>query len=289
MSTFIPRAVARFAFALVAAAWLPGQAVAAIEEPKPASPAPKAPASSERIAKLVRQLGDKDYYVRQRAQDELASLGLDAIEALEVATTDEDAEIAARARYLLRLMRVEWTMESDPPEVKKCLRDYESLDARSREARMRTLAGLPDAKGVAALCRLVRFDKSSQLSKTAATALLLRGKTANPPCPAAIEIVHKSLQGCKRPGAVWLLTWTRLAADPQAAMAAVAKARRCRVGRAAANARGVQPRDCRLSDSLPGGLAAEARQERGGHRGDPADWPTWSPATRSRWPICSLG
>ena len=69
------------------------------------------------------------------------------------------------------------------------------------------------------MCRLVRFEKSSQLSKTAATALLLRGKAANLPCPAAIEIVHKSLQGCKRPGAVWLLAWTRLAADPQAAMA----------------------------------------------------------------------
>ena len=147
MSTSISRAVARFGFALVVAAWLPGQVAAAVEEPKPAAPASKAPASSEQIAKLVRQLGDKDYYVRQRAQDELARLGLDAIEALEAATTDEDAEIAARARYLLRLMRVEWTMESDPAEVKKCLRDYENMDARSREARMRMLAGSARRKG----------------------------------------------------------------------------------------------------------------------------------------------
>ena len=103
---------------------------------------------------------------------------------------------------------------------------------------MRMLAGLPEAKGVAALCRLVRFEKSSQLSKAAATALLLHGKGADPPSPAAVEVIRKSLQGCKRPGAVWLLTWTRLAADPQAAMAEVAKTRRRRAGRAAADAGG---------------------------------------------------
>jgi len=218
MNMFISRTVARFGLTLVVAAWSAGPVVAGVEEPKPAAPASKEPASPERVNKLIRQLGDKDYYVRQRAQEELGRLGLEAIEALETATSDGDPEVAARAKYLLRLMRVEWTVESDPAEVKKCLRNYENMDARSREARMRMLAALPDAKGVAALCRLVRFEKSSQLSKTAATALLLRGKAVDPPCPAAIEIIHKSLQGCKRPGAVWLLTWTRLATDPQAAM-----------------------------------------------------------------------
>ncbi len=219
MKPLISRTVGRFGLVLVITAWLTGHVTAGVEEAKPAAPASKQPASAEQIAKLVRQLGDKDYYVRQRAQDELARLGLDAIEALEAATTDDDAEVAARARYLLRLMRIEWTVESDPAEVKKCLHDYENLDARSRETRMRMLAGLPDANGVAALCRLVRFEKLSQLSKTAATALLFRGKGATPPCPAAVEAIQKNLQSCKRPGAVWLLTWTRLAADPQAAMA----------------------------------------------------------------------
>jgi tetratricopeptide (TPR) repeat protein len=217
MSIF-PSQAARFGLALMAATWLAGPAAAGVEEPKPAAPASKEPASAERIAKLIRQLGDKDYYARQRAQDELARLGLDAMEALEAATTDDDPEIAARARYLLRLMRVEWAAEGDAPEVKKCLRDYENMDARSREARMRMLAGLPDAKGVAALCRLVRFERSSQLSKTAAAALLLHGRAVEPPGPPAVEIIQKSLQGCKRPGALWLLTWTRLAADPPVAM-----------------------------------------------------------------------
>jgi tetratricopeptide (TPR) repeat protein len=219
MSALISPMVTRFGLALVVAAWSAVPVAAGVEEPKPAAQASNEPASPERINKLIRQLGDKDYYARQRAQDELARSGLEAVEALEAATTDDDPEIAARAKYLLRLIRVEWTAEDDPPEVKKCLRDYENMNAPSRGARMRMLAGLPDAKGVAALCRLVRFERSSQLSKAAAAALLLHGKAADPPGPAAIEIIHKSLQGCKRPGAVWLLAWTRLAADPQAAMA----------------------------------------------------------------------
>jgi tetratricopeptide (TPR) repeat protein len=219
MSTSISPTVARCGLALFAAAWLAGHAAAAVEQAKPATPAPNQPAAPEQIDKLIRQLGDKDYYVRQRAQDELARRGLDAVEALETATTDNDPEIAARAKYLLRLMRVEWIVESDPAEVKKCLRDYENLDARSRESRMRMLAGLPDGKGVAALCRLVRFEKSLQLSKAAAMALLFRGKCASVPCAAAVDAIHKNLQSCKRAGAVWLLAWTRLAVDPQAAMA----------------------------------------------------------------------
>ncbi len=218
MSTYILRTAACFGLALVVAAWSASRAAVGVEEPKPAAPASAQSASPEQVSKLVRQLGDKNYDVRQRAQAELARSGLVAVEALQAAASDEDPEIASRARYLLRLMRVEWTLPGDPPEVKKCLHDYENMDASSREARMRTLAGLADAKGVAALCRLVRFETSAQLSKTAATALLFRGKVANFPSPAAVEAIHKSFHGCKRPGAVWLLAWTRLAADPQAAM-----------------------------------------------------------------------
>ena len=150
-------------------------------------------------------------------------LGFEAIEALDTATTDEDLEVSSRAKYLLRLMRVEWTTEGDSAEVKNCLRNYESLDGRSREARMQMLARQPDPKGVPALCRLVRFERSPLLSKTAAIALLFPNRAAAPPSPADVEILRKSLQNCKRPGAVWLSVWTQMASDPQAAMAEWAK------------------------------------------------------------------
>ncbi len=210
--------VSAIALAVIAAGWLAGRVAAEPQPPQPAPPAAKEPAAAEKTDKLIRQLGDKDYYVRQRAQDELARLGFEAFEALTAATTDPDPEIASRAKYLLRLMRMEWTSENDPPEVKRYLRDYESLDARVRQARMQVLAGLPKGQGTAALCRLVRFEKSSLLSKLAAVALLLQDRDSSPDA-ATVETIRKALHGCKRPGAAWLLCWTRLGAEPEAVTA----------------------------------------------------------------------
>ena len=42
---------------------------------------PKEAASPERTEKLIRQLGDKDFFARQKAQDELAQMGFDAFDA----------------------------------------------------------------------------------------------------------------------------------------------------------------------------------------------------------------
>lgn len=187
--------------------------------PAATQPTPQEPVLAERVDKLVKQLGDKDYYVRQRAQDELARLGFEAFDALNAATTDEDLEISSRAKYLLRLMRVEWTAEGDSAEVKRCLRDYEFQDGRTREGKMQALAILPNGQGIAALCRLVRFEKSLLLSKAAAVALLSSQAGADPPDAATIEIVRKALSDCKRPGAVWLHAWTRLGSEPEAVMA----------------------------------------------------------------------
>ena len=58
-------------------------AAAGGDQAKPAAEARTKPASAQQIDKLIRQLGDKDYYVRQRAQDELARLGFEAFDALE--------------------------------------------------------------------------------------------------------------------------------------------------------------------------------------------------------------
>jgi tetratricopeptide (TPR) repeat protein len=211
--------VTRIGWTLLATACLVSGAAADGQPAKPPAAAPTKPASAQQIDKLIRQLGDKDYYVRQHAQDELARLGFDAFDAISAATTDEDLEIASRAKYLLRLMRVEWIDPSDSPRVKRCLRNYENPEnADARREIMQVLAGLPDGEGVAALCRLVRYEKSPLLSKTAAVVLLTHRSTAAAPTSAEIEAVHKVLRGCKRPGAVWLSAWSRLGSEPAAAM-----------------------------------------------------------------------
>ena len=72
MNTRIPSTVACFVLFPVVALWSAAASVAVADGPKPDAPAAKAktPASAERIAKLIAELGNKDYYARQRAQDE---------------------------------------------------------------------------------------------------------------------------------------------------------------------------------------------------------------------------
>ncbi len=76
------------------------------------------------IARLIAQLGDPQFAVRQRAQQELVKLGFDAFDALSDAENSDDPEIAMQAGYLVRLIRVEWTHDSDPRQVQTILRDY---------------------------------------------------------------------------------------------------------------------------------------------------------------------
>lgn len=193
------------------AADLPKQAGSSPHDNNASSPA------KDQIDRLIKQLGDKNYFIRQKAQESLAKLGFDAFDALTAATTDDDLEIASRAKYLLRLMRVEWTAENDPPEVKRCLQNYELEEPQARELKMRALAALPNGLGVAALCRLVRFEKSLLLSKAAAIALLNSQMTAAPPSADMAEAVRKNLADSRRAAAAWLLTWLRLGREPDAA------------------------------------------------------------------------
>ena len=173
----------------------------------------------KRIDRLIEQLGHEDYFVRQQAEAELAEFSFEAFDALSAATTHEDLEIAARARHLLRLMRVQWTNESDPPEVRKLLGGYELFNGATRLSRMRSLAGLAEGKGIPALCRLVRYEKSPVLSKQAATELLGSQPADEPPAKELAELLRKNLGPSRRTAATWLLTWVRFGDDPEAAVA----------------------------------------------------------------------
>jgi len=172
-----------------------------------------------KIDRLIEQLGHEDYFVRQQAQAELAKFSFEAFDALSAATTHEDLEIAARARYLLRLMRVQWTTESDPPEVRKLLGGYELLNGATKLSRMRSLARLAQGKGIPALCRLVRYEKSAVLSKQAAMELLGSQPADEPPPKELAELLRKNLGPSRQTAATWLLTWLRFGDDPQAALA----------------------------------------------------------------------
>jgi tetratricopeptide (TPR) repeat protein len=170
------------------------------------------------ITLLIEQLGDKDFFVRERAQAELAKFGLEAFDALSAATLQDDLEVVARAKYLLLAMRVVWAEKNDPPEVKRLLADYESKDAATKLGRMSALSDLPGSAGIPALCRLVRFERSSVLSKHAAIAVIDRPAADEPPTKELVEVVRKNLVHGSRASVQWLGAWLRFADDPRQAL-----------------------------------------------------------------------
>ncbi len=175
-------------------------------------------ASSDRIAALIAQLGDNDYFVRERAQEQLARIGFEAFDALAAAESNDDIEIAARARYLVRSMQVDWASDSDPAEAKALLAEYDAKNLRERAELVKQLAALPDDKGLPALCRIVRFEKSPIVSKQAAIALMSPAPKADHARAERQATLRRGIGESVRPAADWVRNYLASQSDPAAAV-----------------------------------------------------------------------
>ncbi len=171
----------------------------------------------QQITRLIEQLGDPDYFVRERAQAALAEMGFEAFDALMAATADPDLEVAARARYLLRLLSTQWAEPDDPPEVRRLLSDYQSQADQEKQRRIRLLATLPEGTGLDALVRVVRRERSEVLSKWA-TIEWMRHLPEGPARAPAVAAMKQGLGRSRRPAAGWLTAWAKLLEDPQAGL-----------------------------------------------------------------------
>jgi tetratricopeptide (TPR) repeat protein len=170
------------------------------------------------ITRLIEQLGDAQFAVRQRAQEQLVKLGFAAFDALVEAEQHDDPEVAMQAGYLVRQIRAGWTTDSDPRQIQEILKDYEIQNDERRLAKIKELADLPDDAGLKWLCRLVRFEKSPLLSKQTALAIM-----EHPPVDEAgwnrrAELIHSELDRARRPAARWLETELTAHKDPAAAL-----------------------------------------------------------------------
>jgi len=165
--------------------------------------------SPEEIERLVRQLGDPRFERRQEAEDALAKLGLAASDALRAAADDADLEIATRARHLLRLMQVELSRPGDPAEVASLLAHFHLLDERGQVARLKKLAALDDGAGIAALCRVIRFEPSIVLAKQAAVALLTHYPSDQVPMDRLAGLLRENLRDSPRLPSRWMLSYAK--------------------------------------------------------------------------------
>jgi tetratricopeptide (TPR) repeat protein len=177
-------------------------------------------ADDARISELIQRLGAEDFNDRERAQNELAELGLEAFDALHTAQNDNDPEISLRARHLVRSMNVRWFQDTDPPEAVKILRGYGDQPDGERKSRIDRLASLDNRQGIASLCRLARFETIDVLSKAAALKVMEQETIDN---AAARDEMAKSIAAIvgnsKRPAATWLRLYARTLADPSEALA----------------------------------------------------------------------
>jgi hypothetical protein len=165
-----------FLVSSVATLWVAASAFSlALDTTTPTQPGPQLDAQ---IATLITQLGDPQYPAREKAQDELRRLGPAAFDALLAAQEHEDIEIAMRARYLVRSLPIVWTKETDPAEVKQLFKRYSDLDRGERQIRANHLATLDRHLGIAALCRIMRYDVDRVLSKQAAILVLQSNGTS---------------------------------------------------------------------------------------------------------------
>lgn len=130
------------------------------------------------VAALIERLGDPRYAERRDAQRRLEAVGLRAFDALRAATEHADPEVAAASELLLTRMTARWAWPGDPPRVRQQLANYGEQAEETRLDTIGRLGSVSGELGVAALCRLARFDLSPRVSRAAARALLTTEKPA---------------------------------------------------------------------------------------------------------------
>jgi tetratricopeptide (TPR) repeat protein len=185
---------------------------------------PKGPVDQARVAKLIEQLGADDFFAREKAQAELGEIGVEAFDVLtEAADRLRDVEVAERLTYLLRTIRVEWVDKNDTAEVRNLLQNYEGMEQAGREKTIDDLARIPGTAALPALCRIVRFERSPQLSKRAAVRILEQKVAADADWTKRAASLEAGIAASPRPAAEWVRAHQLEKADPTAAVAALKK------------------------------------------------------------------
>jgi tetratricopeptide (TPR) repeat protein len=174
---------------------------------------------SQPISVLIAKLGDSHYAVRQSAQEELGKLGADAFDALVAAEDNDDLEIAARARFLVHCIRIDWIHETDSPQVKQALTDYDAKSLHDRLEVLLQLAQMPRSEALEPLCRLIRFERSPILAKEGALRIMVQPDSADSSWQQQSRQILRALANSDRAPARWLRNYVRAHDDPRGAIA----------------------------------------------------------------------
>lgn len=177
-------------------------------------------AQAEIVDQLIAQLGSSRYVERRAAEQQLLAIGLEAFDQVLAGTKHVDPEIASSCQFLLGELTVRWDRRDDPPEVRQWLQSYGTDSEDTRGQVLRRLALLPQGEGIAALCRICRYDTSDEISKAAAL-LVLRPDKLHPELPPnAAAVIAREIGASPRPGAQWIRLYAQQLRDGAKAISA---------------------------------------------------------------------
>ena len=170
---------------------------------------------SQRIERLIQQLGASGYSLRQRAAGELRQLGPLALDQLLQAQLEENAEISLAARHLVGQLPLRWVRPDDPEIVGYILKDYQRQPVSERRARVRWLAALEDGIGILPVSRIVRYERSELLAKQAALQLMRLMDTDDSNQQEKLATAISDTIGTSQRGPTqWLRTFRRQLGEP---------------------------------------------------------------------------
>ncbi|NIL97847.1 MAG: tetratricopeptide repeat protein [Planctomycetales bacterium] len=177
---------------------------------------PKADPGAQ-IAQWIQQLGHENYVLREEAQEELQRVGLAALEALAQAQYSDDIEIEMRARYLMSVIKIQWTVDTDPKHVRDLMTNYATLNDEQRLAVITRLSDLGGSAAIDALGRIIRFDSSPIISKQAALGLMDMN-VAEQAWETHAAAIGRNLAHSRVSAAEWLRVFVRQQNDAKAAI-----------------------------------------------------------------------
>ncbi len=159
----------------------------------------------QRIAALIQQLGSESYAARKQAEQLLIQIGIRAMDQLQIAALHSDPQIASSALYVQQSIPQVWVWESDPFSVQQILEGYGAADPTDRGARIERLAYLERGEGVQALCRIVRYEIQTFLSRLASLHVIkLLDRLPEDQARASLKVVEEMLGDSPRDPAIWL-------------------------------------------------------------------------------------
>ncbi len=158
-----------------------------------------------RIAALIQQLGSESYAARKQSESELMQIGILAMDQLQIASLSSDPQIATAALFVQQSIPQNWVWQDDSFQVQQVLDGYGSADLTDRASRLERLALLKDGEGLQALCRVVRYEVSGQLSRLASMRIMrIVSETPQDKAKSQRQLVLEFLGDSQREPSMWV-------------------------------------------------------------------------------------